>query len=246
MDRCPLSPEGKCIWEDKECLYCVTPQVEYALQQLKWSIPFGVGEYFKTREPIVKCSRKEVVKMTFNEIAAKYLFGAEEAARVFDSALNCSTQMGSTTTVANILDMLTSNDDPFPLFRIQHLVEDHNWTLENVAIMVDKLGPLVDVFTFEGLMARISPLLRGLDVQPISGLDGRRSCLVNNRKHWFLRWQDRKWVVDPSPMVGGHAGGQCQVTMAIVEEQETGQVSEVYPREVRFLDSVGDQHGENA
>lgn len=171
--------------------------------------------------------------MTFNEVAAKYLFNAAEAAQVFDSALSCSTQLGSTDQVISLLELMAHEDG---VGRILKMVDTHAWTMENVADMVERLANLVDVFTFEGLMARISPLVRGLDIQPMT--DGRRPCLVNNRKHWFLRWQTRKWICDPSSMVGGHGGGQCEVTMAIVEDEKTGQVAEVYPREVRFLGSV--------
>lgn len=59
-----------------------------------------------------------------------------------------------------------------------------------------------------------------------------RPCLVNNKPHMFHMWQVRQWVVEPTVDT---PAGQCQVTMAIVED-EYGQVREVYPREVRFTD----------
>lgn len=43
------------------------------------------------------------------------------------------------------------------------------------------------------------------------------------------------WVVEPSPMIGGHSGGQMSLTLAIVE-YEDGTVHEAYPHEVVFTD----------
>lgn len=188
--------------------------------------------------------------MKIEDVLKKYIFGWAEAAQILDAALQCSTVMGKEFTI-DLLGLAGEGgmgklpEEMEAQNRISKTVCEHSWTWDNVATLAEKVSPLVDYFTFQGLLARISPLVRGLDVEPMT-CDTRRPCLVNNRKHWFLRWQDRKWVCDPSPMVGGHIGGQCQVTMAIVEDQETGQVAEVYPREVRFLDSVRDQHGENA
>lgn len=62
-----------------------------------------------------------------------------------------------------------------------------------------------------------------------------RPCLVLGRKHYFHRWYERRWVVEPSPMIGGHPGGCCAMTIAIVED-ENGCVHEVSPRDIRFLD----------
>ena len=68
-----------------------------------------------------------------------------------------------------------------------------------------------------------------------------RPCLVKGQKHLFHCWDQRMWVAEPSPMVGGSPGGQCSLMLAVVED-ENGQVHEVYPREVRFLDSPMDQY----
>lgn len=65
--------------------------------------------------------------------------------------------------------------------------------------------------------------------------NGMRPCLVGGKKHYFHMWHNRQWVTEPSPMVGGAPGGQCSMVFAIVEDEQ-GQVHEVYPREVRFLD----------
>lgn len=64
-----------------------------------------------------------------------------------------------------------------------------------------------------------------------------RPCLVKGRKHLFHCWDQRAWVVEPGIAVGSAPGGQCSLMMAVVED-ENGQVHEVYPREVRFLDSA--------
>lgn len=77
----------------------------------------------------------------------------------------------------------------------------------------------------------------------MAGLDGVlevrgmfRPCMVAGRKHLFHRWMERRWLVDASPLKGGHPGGLCAMTMALVED-ERGQIREVYPREVHFLDT---------
>lgn len=67
-----------------------------------------------------------------------------------------------------------------------------------------------------------------------------RPCLVDGKKHLFHRWSWRAWVAEPGIMIGSAPGGQCSVTLAIVED-EFGQVREVYPREVKFLDPMVSQ-----
>ena len=62
-----------------------------------------------------------------------------------------------------------------------------------------------------------------------------RPCLVKGKKHLFHCWYHRAWTVGESALRGGPSGGQCSLVMAVVED-EYGQVHEVYPREVRFLD----------
>lgn len=63
-----------------------------------------------------------------------------------------------------------------------------------------------------------------------------RPCMVDGRKHLFHRWIESRWLVDASPLQGGHPGGLCARTMALVED-ENGQVREVYPSEINFLDT---------
>ena len=80
--------------------------------------------------------------------------------------------------------------------------------------------------------------MAGLDMKIAVEL---RPCLVKGRKHLFHCWNQRAWVVDASPLRGGHPGGQCSLMMAVVED-ENGQVHEVYPRDVRFVDGALSQY----
>lgn len=63
-----------------------------------------------------------------------------------------------------------------------------------------------------------------------------RPCMVDGEKALFHRWEDFATVIEPSPMVGGHPGGQLRETFAIVE-MESGQVMEVKPTKVKFEDT---------
>lgn len=62
-----------------------------------------------------------------------------------------------------------------------------------------------------------------------------RPCLVKGKKHLFHCWDHRAWTVGEGALRGGPSGGQCSLVLAVVED-EYGQVHEVYPRDVRFLD----------
>ncbi len=63
-----------------------------------------------------------------------------------------------------------------------------------------------------------------------------RPCMVGDRKGLFHRWEDYAAVIDASPMIGGHPGGQLRETYAIVE-LEDGQIKEFKPNKVRFCDT---------
>lgn len=71
---------------------------------------------------------------------------------------------------------------------------------------------------------------------PVSTTD-LRPCTVDNMKALFHRWEDKSWIVPPSPMVGGHPGGEVRGVFAIVE-MEDGSIREVEPAQVNF----GDNH----
>ena len=63
-----------------------------------------------------------------------------------------------------------------------------------------------------------------------------RPCLVAGRKALFHRWADRADVMAPSVLNGGYLSGQLWQVFGIVE-YEDGQVSEVSPNKIRFLDN---------
>ena len=78
----------------------------------------------------------------------------------------------------------------------------------------------------------------------MAGLDGTitvktseyRPCMVGDKRAMFHRWEDKAEIVPPSNLRGGHSGGVVRGSIAIVEFED-GRIVEVYPRDVRFLDS---------
>jgi len=63
-----------------------------------------------------------------------------------------------------------------------------------------------------------------------------RLCKVKGVNAIFHKWGEMSEVIPPSPMVGGHRGGEIKHFDAIVEF-ENGQVSTVYPSDIIFLDT---------
>lgn len=63
-----------------------------------------------------------------------------------------------------------------------------------------------------------------------------RPCLVTGKKALFHRWFQSSEVVAPSPMVGGHPGGQLSMVLGLVE-WEDGTVHAVPVWEIQFLDT---------
>lgn len=63
-----------------------------------------------------------------------------------------------------------------------------------------------------------------------------RLCRVKGRKAIFHRWTEIATVVEPSLLVGGSPGGKTNITLAIVE-YKNGKVEQVYPGEIKFLDT---------
>ena len=54
--KCELVPKGRsCPYEQFQCLKCCTKNLSAAVQQLRWSLPFGIGKHFKTYEHKVEC-----------------------------------------------------------------------------------------------------------------------------------------------------------------------------------------------
>lgn len=64
-----------------------------------------------------------------------------------------------------------------------------------------------------------------------------RPCLANGRKALFHKWIESKYVVEPSPLIGGTVGGQVCNNFAIVE-YPNGAVSVCNPEDIVFLDDV--------
>ena len=71
-----------------------------------------------------------------------------------------------------------------------------------------------------------------------------RPCYVNGEKALFHRWVDRREIIGPSPLKGGHSGGVISFTNAIVEF-ENGNVAEVLPRDICFADNIFSEYAFN-
>lgn len=52
---------------------------------------------------------------------------------------------------------------------------------------------------------------------------------------YFHRWYEEHSVIDPSPMIGGHPGGQISRLYGVVEFRD-GRVELVHPNKIRFTD----------
>lgn len=68
-----------------------------------------------------------------------------------------------------------------------------------------------------------------------------RPCIVgcgeNAKNALFHKWAERAWVEPPSPLRGGHCGGQLRDVCGIVE-YEDGRVQMVFPNDIRFVDRM--------
>ena len=62
-----------------------------------------------------------------------------------------------------------------------------------------------------------------------------RPCVVKCKNALFHRWTTRKQVLEPSPMIGGHSGGQLEFTFGLIE-YEDGTIEEVVPALIMFID----------
>lgn len=70
----------------------------------------------------------------------------------------------------------------------------------------------------------------------IARRDRFRLCMVGEEQALFHRWTEERQLVDASPMIGGHPGGEIASTLAIVEYMD-GRVERVLPEQIRFLDT---------
>lgn len=62
-----------------------------------------------------------------------------------------------------------------------------------------------------------------------------RPCMVEEKRALFHKWSDKSRIVEPSMMIGGHQGGVLKFTVGIVE-YENGEIDEVLPNTIKFLD----------
>ena len=65
---------------------------------------------------------------------------------------------------------------------------------------------------------------------------GLRPCLVNGKKALFHCWYEYSNVLDASPLIGGHSGGQLKILYGVIED-ENGQIATVNPTAIRFIDN---------
>lgn len=64
----------------------------------------------------------------------------------------------------------------------------------------------------------------------------RRECVVNGKVGYFCCWEQYANVVEPSPMTGGHPGGQLAAVYAIVEFSDG--VRRVSIADIQFTDEI--------
>ena len=65
-----------------------------------------------------------------------------------------------------------------------------------------------------------------------------RLCEVDGEVGYFHTWEHRANVVDASPMIGGHPGGQISYILGIVEFSDG--VKRVDPTSIKFGDETND------
>ena len=64
----------------------------------------------------------------------------------------------------------------------------------------------------------------------------RRECVVDGKVGYFCCWEQYANVVEPSPMMGGHPGGQLAAVYAIVEFDDG--VRRVSIADIQFTDEI--------
>ncbi len=63
-----------------------------------------------------------------------------------------------------------------------------------------------------------------------------RPCITRGHKALFHGFEHRSEIVPPSPLKGGHSGGEIKGVIGIVE-YEDGAIHKVNPEEIRFIDN---------
>ena len=66
--------------------------------------------------------------------------------------------------------------------------------------------------------------------------DKYRLCEVKGEIGYFHGWEEIYDVISPSPMIGGHPGGQVSRTYGIVEFPN--RIEEVIPSQIKFRDKT--------
>lgn len=84
----------------------------------------------------------------------------------------------------------------------------------------------------DGVLAWM-PLPDPYKPESIQEVGRMRKCKVNGKDAYFHRWEAYAYVIAPSPMIGGHQGGQVRNPIAIVEFLD-GVVAEASPKEIVF------------
>ncbi len=62
-----------------------------------------------------------------------------------------------------------------------------------------------------------------------------RTCRYENKNYLFHCFEQHSYVISPSPMIGGHPGGQVSGVFAIIEDGK-GNIHRVDPTEITFTD----------
>lgn len=63
-----------------------------------------------------------------------------------------------------------------------------------------------------------------------------RTCRYNDENYLFHCFEQRSYVVPPSPMIGGHPGGQVSMLFALIEDGK-GNIFRVDPTAILFTDN---------
>lgn len=61
-----------------------------------------------------------------------------------------------------------------------------------------------------------------------------RACEVNGEEAAFHCWEQWSQIIEPSPLRGGHGGGQLSQVFGIVEFKD-GTIKRVQPYEIKFI-----------
>lgn len=124
-------------------------------------------------------------------------------------------------------------------------LENYSWESEEVKRAVAKAAK---AFTVKETVERLKTLFAkiGISLPEISepgsyaknteNIVHTAEKLAQRRKAIFHRWTEIATVVEPPLLVGGSPGGQTNITLAIVE-YKNGKVEQVYPGEIKFMDT---------